>query len=80
MPDCSSQIINLEALSDGGVLRWWKEATATLVEIHGNQFAAELMQFDFIEHVYPSSTNASFCYVKNQGMNCLAYWRKDGIA
>lgn len=69
MPDCSSQIV-LEALSDERVAVM-KEATTTLVEIR-NQFAAELMQFDFIEHVYPSSTN--FILLRqNRGMNCLAY-------
>lgn len=54
MPDCSSQIV-LEALSDERV-SVMQDATMGLVEIR-NRFAAQLALFDFIEQVYPSSTN-----------------------
>ncbi len=75
MPDCSSQIV-LEALSDERVAVMKEATIITLVEIR-NQFAAELMQFDFIEHARLSVIDQLlFCYVKNRGMNCLAYWRR----
>lgn len=54
MPDCSSQIV-LDALSDERV-SVMQDATQKLVELR-NWFACELTQFDFIESVYPSSTN-----------------------
>ncbi|MGO2160696.1 MAG: histidinol-phosphate transaminase [Vibrio toranzoniae] len=54
MPDCSSQIV-LDALSDERV-SVMKDATLKLVKLR-NWFAGELTQFDFIEQVYPSSTN-----------------------
>ncbi|OED61449.1 histidinol-phosphate transaminase [Vibrio tasmaniensis ZS-17] len=75
MPDCSSQIV-LEALSDERVAVM-KEATTTLVEIR-NQFAAELMRFDFIEHVYPSSTNFILLRQKS-GHELFSVLTKDGI-
>ncbi|WP_146489625.1 aminotransferase class I/II-fold pyridoxal phosphate-dependent enzyme, partial [Vibrio cyclitrophicus] len=75
MPDCSSQIV-LEALSNERVAVM-KQATAKLVEIR-NQFAAELMQFDFIEHVYPSSTNFILLRQKS-GHELFSVLMKDGI-
>ncbi|CAK2122753.1 Histidinol-phosphate aminotransferase [Vibrio crassostreae] len=54
MPDCSSQIV-LEALSNERIAVM-QEATSKLVELR-NHFASELNQFDFVEQVYPSSTN-----------------------
>ena len=54
MPDCSSQIV-LEALSDERV-SVMQDATLDLVEVR-NRFATQLAKFDFIEQVYPSSTN-----------------------
>ena len=54
MPDCSSQIV-LEALSDERV-SVMQDAARQLIEVR-NHFAAQLAQFDFVEKVYPSSTN-----------------------
>ncbi|TVU61734.1 histidinol-phosphate transaminase [Vibrio atlanticus] len=75
MPDCSSQIV-LEALSDERVAVM-KEATAKLVEIR-NQFAVALTQFDFIEYVYPSSTNFILLRQKS-GHELFSVLTKDGI-
>ena len=54
MPDCSSQIV-LEALSDERI-SVMQDATLDLIQVR-NRFAVQLAQFDFIEQVYPSSTN-----------------------
>ncbi len=54
MPDCSSQIV-LAALSDERV-SVMQDAVRQLIEVR-NHFAAQLAQFDFVEKVYPSSTN-----------------------
>ena len=75
MPDCSSQIV-LEALSDERVAVM-KEATVKLVEIR-NQFAVALTQFDFIEYVYPSSTNFILLRQKS-GHELFSVLSKDGI-
>jgi histidinol-phosphate aminotransferase len=75
MPDCSSQIV-LEALSNERVAVM-KQATAKLVEIR-NQFAADLTQFDFVEHVYPSSTNFILLRQKS-GHELFNVLTKDGI-
>ncbi|PMM39542.1 histidinol-phosphate transaminase [Vibrio splendidus] len=75
MPDCSSQIV-LETLSDERVAVM-KEATAKLVEIR-NQFAVALTQFDFIEYVYPSSTNFILLRQKS-GHELFSVLTKDGI-
>ncbi|MEZ9454848.1 histidinol-phosphate transaminase [Vibrio splendidus] len=75
MPDCSSQIV-LDALSDERV-SVMQDATQKLVELR-NWFACELTQFDFIESVYPSSTNFILLRQKpeHQVFSVLA---KDGI-
>ncbi|MDP2502927.1 histidinol-phosphate transaminase [Vibrio splendidus] len=75
MPDCSSQIV-LDALSDDRV-SVMEDATQKLVELR-NWFACELTQFDFIESVYPSSTNFILLRQKprHQVFSVLA---KDGI-
>ncbi|CAK1729244.1 histidinol-phosphate transaminase [Vibrio crassostreae] len=75
MPDCSSQIV-LDALSDERV-SVMQGATQKLVELR-NWFACELTQFDFIESVYPSSTNFILLRQKprHQVFSVLA---KDGI-
>ncbi|MEZ8377483.1 histidinol-phosphate transaminase [Vibrio splendidus] len=75
MPDCSSQIV-LEALSDDRVAVM-KEATVKLVEIR-NQFAVALTQFDFIEYVYPSSTNFILLRQKS-GHELFSVLTKNGI-
>ncbi|MEZ9058050.1 histidinol-phosphate transaminase [Vibrio pelagius] len=54
MPDCSSQIV-MEALSDERI-SVMQDATLDLIQVR-NRFAVQLAQFDFIEQVYPSSTN-----------------------
>ncbi|WP_333912897.1 histidinol-phosphate transaminase [Vibrio coralliirubri] len=75
MPDCSSKIV-LDALSNERV-SVMQDATQKLVELR-NWFACELTQFDFIESVYPSSTNFILLRQKagHQVFNVLA---KDGI-
>ncbi len=75
MPDCSSQIV-LEALSTERVAVM-QEATSKLVELR-NLFASELNQFDFIEQVYPSSTN--FVLLRHKPEHELfSVLAKDGI-
>ncbi|MDA0154166.1 histidinol-phosphate transaminase [Vibrio sp. Makdt] len=75
MPDCSSQIV-LEALSHERVAVMQK-ATSKLVELR-NCFASELNQFDFIEQVYPSSTN--FVLLRHKPEHELfSVLAKDGI-
>ncbi|WP_192888970.1 histidinol-phosphate transaminase [Vibrio bathopelagicus] len=75
MPDCSSQIV-LEALSTERVAVM-QEATSKLVELR-NLFASELNQFDFIEQVYPSSTN--FVLLRHKPEHELfSVLTKDGI-
>ncbi|PMM09888.1 histidinol-phosphate transaminase [Vibrio splendidus] len=75
MPDCSSQIV-LDALSDDRV-SVMEDATQKLVELR-NWFACELTQFDFIESVYPSSTN--FILLRQKpGHQVFSVLAKDGI-
>ncbi|MCY9863620.1 histidinol-phosphate transaminase [Vibrio coralliirubri] len=75
MPDCSSQIV-LDALSDERV-SVMQDATQKLVELR-NWFACELTQFDFIESVYPSSTN--FILLRQKaGHQVFSVLAKDGI-
>ncbi|WP_059020652.1 histidinol-phosphate transaminase [Vibrio coralliirubri] len=75
MPDCSSQIV-LDALSDERV-SVMQDATQNLVELR-NWFACELTQFDFIESVYPSSTN--FILLRQKaGHQVFSVLAKDGI-
>ncbi|SBT11844.1 histidinol-phosphate transaminase [Vibrio celticus] len=75
MPDCSSQIV-LDALSDERV-SVMQDATQNLVELR-NWFACELTQFDFIESVYPSSTN--FILLRQKaGHEVFSVLAKDGI-
>ncbi len=75
MPDCSSQIV-LDALSDERV-SVMQDATQKLVELR-NWFACELTQFDFIESVYPSSTN--FILLRQKpGHQLFDVLAKDGI-
>ncbi|UWZ96742.1 histidinol-phosphate transaminase [Vibrio splendidus] len=75
MPDCSSQIV-LDALSDERV-SVMQDATKKLVELR-NWFACELTQFDFIESVYPSSTN--FILLRQKpGHQVFSVLAKDGI-
>ncbi|ERM60504.1 MULTISPECIES: histidinol-phosphate transaminase [Vibrio] len=75
MPDCSSQIV-LEALSAERILVM-SDATSKLVELR-DRFADELTQFDFIEHVYPSSTN--FILLRQKpGHEVFSVLAKDGI-
>lgn len=75
MPDCSSQIV-LDALSDERV-SVMQDATQKLVELR-NWFACELTQFDFIESVYPSSTNFILLCQK-PGHQVFSVLAKDGI-
>lgn len=75
MPDCSSQIV-LDALSDERV-SVMQDATQKLVELR-NWFACELTQFDFIESVYPSSTNFILLRQKS-GHQVFSVLAKDGI-
>ncbi|CDT17885.1 histidinol-phosphate transaminase [Vibrio coralliirubri] len=75
MPDCSSQIV-LDALSDERV-SVMQDATQNLVELR-NWFACELTQFDFIESVYPSSTNFILLRQKS-GHQVFSVLAKDGI-
>lgn len=75
MPDCSSQIV-LDALSDDRV-SVMEDATQKLVELR-NWFACELTQFDFIESVYPSSTNFILLRQKS-GHEVFSVLAKDGI-
>ncbi|MDL5026646.1 histidinol-phosphate transaminase [Vibrio sp. BS-M-Sm-2] len=75
MPDCSSQIV-LDALSDERV-SVMEDATLKLVELR-NWFACELTQFDFIESVYPSSTN--FILLRQKpGYQVFSVLAKDSI-
>ena len=75
MPDCSSKIV-LDALSDERV-SVMQDATQKLVELR-NWFACELTQFDFIESVYPSSTN--FILLRQKpGHQVFSVLAKDGI-
>ncbi|MBE8567573.1 histidinol-phosphate transaminase [Vibrio sp. OPT20] len=75
MPDCSSQIV-LDALSDERV-SVMEDVTQKLVELR-NWFACELTQFDFIESVYPSSTN--FILLRQKpGHQVFSVLAKDGI-
>ncbi|MEZ9238731.1 histidinol-phosphate transaminase [Vibrio splendidus] len=75
MPDCSSQIV-LDTLSDDRV-SVMEDATQKLVELR-NWFACELTQFDFIESVYPSSTN--FILLRQKpGHQVFSVLAKDGI-
>ncbi|MEZ8759306.1 histidinol-phosphate transaminase [Vibrio splendidus] len=75
MPDCSSQIV-LDALSDERIALM-ESATLKLVELR-NWFACELTQFDFIESVYPSSTN--FILLRQKpGHQVFSVLAKDGI-
>ncbi|MEZ8084365.1 histidinol-phosphate transaminase [Vibrio sp. 1S139] len=75
MPDCSSQIV-LDALSDERV-SVMQDATQKLVELR-NWFACELTRFDFIESVYPSSTN--FILLRQKaGHQVFSVLAKDGI-
>ncbi|WP_086775350.1 histidinol-phosphate transaminase [Vibrio coralliirubri] len=75
MPDCSSQIV-LDALSNERV-SVMQDATQKLVELR-NWFACELTQFDFIESVYPSSTN--FILLRQKaGHQVFSVLAKDGI-
>ncbi|MEZ8721280.1 histidinol-phosphate transaminase [Vibrio pomeroyi] len=75
MPDCSSQIV-LEALSNERVAVM-QEETSKLVELR-NHFVSELNQFDFIEQVYPSSTN--FVLLRHKPEHELfSVLAKDGI-
>ncbi|CDU03408.1 Histidinol-phosphate aminotransferase [Vibrio coralliirubri] len=75
MPDCSSKIV-LDALSNERV-SVMQDATQKLVELR-NWFACELTQFDFIESVYPSSTN--FILLRQKaGHQVFSVLAKDGI-
>ncbi|ARP37909.1 histidinol-phosphate transaminase [Vibrio syngnathi] len=75
MPDCSSQIV-LDALSDERV-SVMEDTALKLVELR-NWFACELTQFDFIESVYPSSTN--FILLRQKpGHHIFSVLAKDGI-
>ena len=75
MPDCSSQIV-LDALSDERIALM-ESATLKLVELR-NRFACELTRFEFIEQVYPSSTN--FVLLRQKpGHHVFSVLAKDGI-
>ncbi|TKF91243.1 aminotransferase class I/II-fold pyridoxal phosphate-dependent enzyme, partial [Vibrio sp. F13] len=68
--------IVLEALSAERILVM-SDATSKLVELR-DRFADELTQFDFIEHVYPSSTN--FILLRQKpGHEVFSVLAKDGI-
>ncbi|MBW3697766.1 histidinol-phosphate transaminase [Vibrio sp. T187] len=75
MPDCSSKIV-LDALSSEGIDKVMT-ATQNLIAIR-EQFRTSLKEFDFIEQVYPSSTNFVLLKVK-QDFDLFEALKENGI-
>lgn len=75
MPDCSANIV-LDALSPEG-LKTVSDATQSLIETR-EWFRHALLSFDFIEHVFPSSTNFVLLKVE-ENIDLFAVLLENGI-